>query len=168
VLLGPARVHPQQHLGPVLRLGAALAGLDLEVAVIGVGLAREEAFELALRRLVPQRLERLLRLLDDRLVALRLAELDEAERVVDLALDAAVALDRTVETVALAQRLLRLLGVVPEVRVLRRGVQLGEPPVCVIPVKDASSAGPTTSGSRRPPLALQRASGPRLVRVSSA
>ncbi len=47
VLLAPAHIHAQQHLGPVLRLGPARAGMDLEIAVIGVGFAREQAFELA-------------------------------------------------------------------------------------------------------------------------
>src|SRR5262249_62216486 len=37
--LGPARVHARQDLGPVLRLGAAGAGIDLHIGVIGVGLA---------------------------------------------------------------------------------------------------------------------------------
>ena len=31
VLLGPAHIHAQQHVGPVLALGAAGAGMDLEV-----------------------------------------------------------------------------------------------------------------------------------------
>src|SRR6185437_1201719 len=43
VLLGPADIHKQQHLGPVLGFGAAGAGMGFEVAVVGVGLAREEA-----------------------------------------------------------------------------------------------------------------------------
>ena len=30
VLLGPVRVHPQQHLGPVVGVGAAVAGVDRE------------------------------------------------------------------------------------------------------------------------------------------
>src|SRR5712692_2733548 len=38
VLLGPARVHAQQHVRPVLALGAAGAGMDLEIAVVAVGL----------------------------------------------------------------------------------------------------------------------------------
>src|SRR5882724_9114560 len=36
VLLGPARVHAGQHLRPVLRLGAAGAGMDLDVTVVGI------------------------------------------------------------------------------------------------------------------------------------
>src|SRR5580704_18269343 len=65
VRLGPAHIHAQQHLGPVLRLGAAAAGMGLEIAVVGVGLARQQAFELALSGLVAQVCERRLGLLDD-------------------------------------------------------------------------------------------------------
>src|SRR6516164_818736 len=46
-LLGPARVHAQQHLRPVLALGAAGTGMHLEIAVVAVGLAREQRLELA-------------------------------------------------------------------------------------------------------------------------
>ena len=41
--LGPAQVHPQQHLGPVLRVGAAGARAHRDDGVAGVVLAVEEA-----------------------------------------------------------------------------------------------------------------------------
>ena len=44
--LAPAQVHAQQHLGPVLRLGAAAAGLDVQVGGVGIVLAGEHAPEL--------------------------------------------------------------------------------------------------------------------------
>ena len=40
--LGPAQVHAQQHLGPVLRVGAAGAGADRDDGVAGVVLAAEQ------------------------------------------------------------------------------------------------------------------------------
>src|SRR5262249_42826106 len=43
VALGPAGIETLQHLGPVLGLGAAGAGVDLEIAVVAVGLARQQA-----------------------------------------------------------------------------------------------------------------------------
>ena len=58
VLLGPARVHAQQHAGPVLALGAAGAGMDFEIGVVGVGLAGEQRLELAPRGLGLERCER--------------------------------------------------------------------------------------------------------------
>ena len=50
--LGPARVHAQQHLRPVLAFGAAGAGVDFEIGVVGVGLAREQRLDLAALRIL--------------------------------------------------------------------------------------------------------------------
>jgi hypothetical protein len=94
---------------------------------------------------------------DDRIVALGLAEPDQLDRVIDLTLDAAIALDRPLEAGALAQDLLRLGRVIPELGIFRLGVQLGEAPVGNLPVKDASLAASTTSGCRRPPPVSRRA-----------
>jgi hypothetical protein len=46
VALAPAQVHALQHLGPVLGLGAAGAGLDVEEGRGRVHLAAEHALEL--------------------------------------------------------------------------------------------------------------------------
>jgi hypothetical protein len=116
--------------------------MDLEIAVIGIGLAREQALELALGDLDTQLLEIGLGLGDDALIALGLAKLDEAELVIELLLDPLIAVDGVVELVALAQRRLRSLRLVPELGVLGLGVQLLEPAYSIVPVKDASSAGP--------------------------
>ncbi len=48
MMLGPAQVHAQQHVGPVLGLGAARARLDVQIGVIGIHLAGEHAPELEL------------------------------------------------------------------------------------------------------------------------
>jgi hypothetical protein len=119
--------------------------MDLQIAVVGVRLARQQALDLAAPRLLAQRIEQPLGVVDDRLVPVGIAEADQLDRLVDLALDPFVAVDRPVEPGALAQDLLRLARVVPELRVLRPGVQLGEAPDRDVPVKDASSAAPTTS-----------------------
>jgi len=132
--------------------------MDLEVAIVAVGLAREQAFELALSNLLLQLLQCGLGLGDDARIALGLAQLDEPQLILELALDAAVAGDGVLELGALAQDGLRLGGLVPEIGVLGLGVQLIEPADCMIPVKDASSAGRAIPGSLRPPLALPHAS----------
>ncbi len=118
--------------------------MDFEIAVIGVGLAREQAFELAPCRLGAQLLERRLGLGDDRASPSASPSSISSRASVDLALDPPVATDRLVELGALAQQLLRRSGVVPEARVLGLRVQLGEASGCSLPVKDASSAAPTT------------------------
>ena len=53
--------------------------MDLEVAVVGVGLAREQAFELALLRLLAEFFERCLGLRDNPLIALGLAQADQLD-----------------------------------------------------------------------------------------
>jgi len=77
--------------------------VHLDVGVVGVGLAREQALELALAGLLAEPLQRPLGLGEDRLIALGLRELDQAQRVFELALDLAIALDAALETRALAQ-----------------------------------------------------------------
>jgi hypothetical protein len=119
--------------------------MSFEVAIVAVGLAGEEAFELALGRLGAQLVERRLGLLDDGLVALRIAELDQLDRVLVVLFDALVAVDQMVEPGALTGDFLRFLGIVPEGRVLDLLVQFGEAPVRDIPVKDASAATRATS-----------------------
>jgi hypothetical protein len=43
--LGPAEIHAKNHFGPVLRLGSAGAGLNIDIRVTGVHLTREHALE---------------------------------------------------------------------------------------------------------------------------
>src|SRR5690606_181465 len=42
-MVGPAQVHAQQDIRPVLGLGAAGTGLDVQIRVVGVHLAAEHA-----------------------------------------------------------------------------------------------------------------------------
>ena len=79
--LRPARVHAQEHRGPVLALGAAGAGVDFEIGVVGVGLARQHRLDLA--RLHLACIERIAASASSMTacVALFLAELDQADIV---------------------------------------------------------------------------------------
>ena len=65
--LGPAQVHAQQHLGPVLRLGAAGAGMDRDDRVLAIVLAAEHLLDLAGLHFLVERVERLRELGVDRL-----------------------------------------------------------------------------------------------------
>jgi len=118
--------------------------VDFKIAVIAVGFARQQAFQLAAGRLGAQLFECALGLRDDIRVTLGLAQFDQFQRLVDLALDPPVAGYRMVEPGSFAQQLLRGRRVVPQTWVLDLVVQLGEAPGCRIPVKDASSAVPAT------------------------
>ena len=115
--------------------------MDFEIAVVAVGLARKQRLNLPLGELAAQRLQGRLGFLDDGILALGLAELDEFDRLVEVAAELRDGADLLIEPVALTQELLRLLLVVPEIGRFREGVQLLEAFRCDIPVKDASSAG---------------------------
>jgi hypothetical protein len=99
--------------------------VHLEIGIVRVGLAREQALELPLAGLLAQPLQRRLCLGKDRLVALSLRELDQAQRILELTLDLAIAPDAALEARALAQQRLRRRGLFPELRVLDEGVELG-------------------------------------------
>ena len=131
--------------------------MGFEVAIVGVGLARQQAFELALGGLGAQFFEASLGFGDDAAVALGLAQFDQLDRVPVVLLDALVAADQMVEPVALADQLLRRFGVVPELRVFGLPVQLTEATARGIPVKDASAAARAISGCRRPAIGSPRA-----------
>ncbi len=77
--------------------------MDFEVAIIAVGFAREEAFDLAPRCLGAQLVEPRLGFGDDCRIALRVAQPDQLDRFLDLAFDPAIAVDRPVEPGAFAQ-----------------------------------------------------------------
>src|SRR3546814_12827488 len=46
--LRPPRVHSLEHLGPVLAFVAASPGLDFDINVVGIGLARQQGGNLVL------------------------------------------------------------------------------------------------------------------------
>ena len=145
VLFGPARVHAQQHRGPVLAFGAAGAGMDLEIGIEAVGLAAEQRFELAARDFLLQGFQRGFGFRDHALVVLGLAEFDHADIVLELALDLADAGKRILQRGPLLHQLLGLLRIVPEIGVFGELVQLREARRGCIDVKDASSAARPTA-----------------------
>src|SRR5262245_47331530 len=80
--LHPAEIHAQQHLGPVLRLGAAGARMDGDDGVLPIVLAAEHLLDFAGLHLLIERVERLRELRVDLLA--RLGPLDEHAEVVAL------------------------------------------------------------------------------------
>ena len=115
-----------------------------EIAIVSVGFTRKEALQLPTRGLGTQPLECDLGVRDNVVLALGFTDLDQFDGLGDLTLDPLVAADRLVEFGALAQQ--RLCGgrVIPQPRVLGLRVQLRKTTGCSLPVKDASSAAPTT------------------------
>ncbi len=77
----PAQVHAQQHLRPVLRLGAAGARLDIEEGAVRVHLAAKHALELELAHLRLEPLRVALDVARGGLVALALGQLQQLRRI---------------------------------------------------------------------------------------
>ncbi len=77
----PAQVHAQEHLRPVLRLGTAGAGLDVEEGAVRVHLATKHALELEAAHVAFEPLGILADVACGGLIALPLGELEELGRV---------------------------------------------------------------------------------------
>ena len=80
-------VHALQRLGPVLALGAAGAEIDLEIGVVRVGLAGEQALDLAARGLGLDLADGGLAFPDAGRVALGVAELDQRQGILEVLLE---------------------------------------------------------------------------------
>jgi hypothetical protein len=142
VRLGPAQIHPEEHVRPVLRLGAARAGLDIEVRAIGIHFAREHAPELEA--------------LDARLEALQVAlhfdsrgrivfldgEREQLVRIAQPVPDLVEPDDDLLEFCSLLAERLCPFGVFPDVRLFQLALDLGQPFCLLVVVKDTSSTRP--------------------------
>ena len=127
VLLGPAHVHAQQHVGPILALGAAGAGMDFEIGIVVVGLAGEQRLQLAARDFGLELAQRRFGFGDDLLIVLGVAELDQHHLIVELLLDARERVELIVERGALLHHAAGALRIVPEIGIFGLTVQFGEP-----------------------------------------
>ncbi len=119
--------------------------MNFEIAVVGVGLARQQRLQLAPRHFRLQALEGGFRLGDGLVVLFGLAQLDHGELVVELLLDAADGFELVFQRIALAHHALGARLIVPETGVLGLFVQLGQAARRGIDVKDASSAAAPTA-----------------------
>ncbi len=91
LFLGPAQIHAQKHFGPVLRFGAAGAGLDGDDGVQAVGFAGEQRFRFELGEIGVGGGEFLGEIFEERValrvVVLFLREMDIGLDVADLAVE---------------------------------------------------------------------------------
>ncbi len=145
VFFRPARVHAQQHRGPVLALGTTGAGMNLEVGIEPVCLAAKQRFEFAARDFLLEGFQGGLGFRHHAFIVLGFAELDHPDIVFKLALDLADAAERILQRGSLLHQLLGFLGIVPEIGVFRELVQLRKARRGCIDVKDASSAARPTA-----------------------
>ena len=132
--------------------------LTSTIAVVVIGLAREQALQLALGGAGLQLLQRGLGLGDDGLVAFGLAQFDQRQRIVELALEALIGLRsrcprcvRSRITFCASARLFQRSG--SSARAFSSARRL----TALIPVKDASAAARATTGSGRRVPVFRRA-----------
>ncbi len=136
VAFAPAGVHPLQHFGPVLAFGAAGPGVDLDVAVVGVGLPRQQRRDLVAfgpRGKIAKALDALE---NQPFVAFRFGHRNELGGIGQFALDRLGRVDRLVEPAPLAHHLLRRFGIIPQRPFLDLGVQFLEPPMRAVPIEE--------------------------------
>jgi hypothetical protein len=139
VRLGPAQVHPQDHLGPVLRLGAAGAGLDIEIGVIVVHLPREHPAKLESCHLFLE-LAKVGDYLGRRtLVVFLEREFQQLTRIVQSRFQLVQSDYDLLESRTLLPQRLRALRVVPDVRYLEFPLDLCQALCLAVVVKDTSS-----------------------------
>ena len=140
LLVAVFQVHPLEHRRPVLRLGAAGAGLDVHEAVVRVERVGEHAAELHGRNLALQLFH--VRGNAGQRVVVRLGprELEELPGVREAAVDARERADDCLEGLLLLAELLGALLVAPDARVAEELLYLGESLLLAFEVKDTSAA----------------------------
>jgi hypothetical protein len=121
--LRPAHLHAQQHLGPVLRIGATGAGVDRDDGVAGVVLAREQPGLLQLGQARLDRRALLRELSRDRVVLL--GQLLERLQVADVRLERAERVEPPRDGRVLGRHGRGVRLVVPEAGRLHLALELG-------------------------------------------
>ena len=135
-LVGPAQVHAQQNVGPVLSLGAAGAGLDVQVAVVLIHLAAEHAAELQLLEDSAQTLDFGDDVAHRTFIVLFCSHFQQVAGVGQAAGKVVDGFDDQRQHRALATQALRVFGLVPDAGVFQLAVYFDQTIMLVIVVKD--------------------------------
>src|SRR5581483_6428319 len=132
----PAQVHAQQHLRPVLSLGPAGTGLDVEEGAVRVHLLVEHAFELETPHIRLQRLRIRLDRPGGGLIVLALGHLEKLSGIRDALAGPIDLLHGCRQSGALAPELLRPLLVGPDGRILELAGNFLEPLLFLVVLKE--------------------------------
>ena len=144
--LGPAHHHAQDHLGPVLGVGAAGAGVDGHERVAGVVAAGEQALLLERREALLDGGERLLELGGE--LRVLVGELDEPLEVLDVARELLVrARAAALARACSAPTLPGGLRVVPEARLAHLALERARRAPSALRVKGSPRAATAARGS---------------------
>ena len=136
---GPPQVHPQEHLGPVLRLGAAGARVQRRDRVVVVVLAAEQRRELELLDVAFELADSAREVGAHLPVGLVREELVHRARVLEASDEAVVPVDLGAQPRERRGQLLAACGVVPERRVGRLAFELGRACALAVDVKGTPS-----------------------------
>jgi hypothetical protein len=142
VPLAPARIHAKQHARPIATLGAASAGMNFDIGVVGIDFARQERLDLALLGFSLQSFELPYAFLLGLGIGLGLGKLDERHGIFEFRVEALERSQPVFEFGTFTHDFLRGIGIVPEVGIFDFGIQFGETACRGLDVKDASSAIP--------------------------
>jgi hypothetical protein len=122
--LGPAQVHSEQHLRPILRLGATGARVNRDDGILAIVLTAKHLLDLAGLDLLIERLERLAEFGIDRFASLR--PLDEHREVVALFFQRSDEIEFLLQPAPALQNLLGVGLVFPEIRRGRARLEAGQ------------------------------------------
>ena len=125
VALGPAAVHAQQHLRPVLRLCSARTGVQRQDGIVGIVRAGEQHLKLQSLEAFSNRCELRLDVIFHALILLFHAHLPECLSILELADEVLVLVDADLDVIEFLVDLLGLLCIVPERRFTHLVFELG-------------------------------------------
>jgi hypothetical protein len=121
-LVGPAQVHAQQHIGPVLRLGAAGTGLNIEIGVVGVHFAAEHPAELELFENTAQTLDFGCHVRHRAFIAFFSRHVEQVARIGQAAVQVIQGVDDQRQRGALTPQILCVFRVIPDVWIFELAV----------------------------------------------
>ena len=119
--------------------------MDFEIGIIGIGLARKQAFKFTLGSDFANIAQALLGLGNGFGIAFGFAKLDQTDIVFEFLGKRLVTIDGIIKPGAFLHDFLRVFRLVPQRGIFGQRVQFVEASKSVIPVKDASSAVPSTA-----------------------
>ena len=147
--LGVAQVHAFEHGSPVLGLGAAGTGLDVDEAVVRVKRIVEHALEFQVGNLARQRRDIRRDRLQGGVVVFLAGQFEQFLGIVDSGAKQAHARADVLEELLFAAEVLGTLGIIPDVRAFQLTGDYFQALLFGSDVKDTSAVRPASSGGRR-------------------
>ena len=144
--LGPAHLHAQHHLGPVLGVGAAGAGVDGHERVARVVVAGEQALLLEREQARLDGRDRLLELVGE--VGVVLGDLGEPREILGVGLQLVEVVEPALRARVLGPDLRGGVRIVPEARLAHLRLERAQALTQLSWVKDSPRAGTSAHGRR--------------------